>query len=75
LGSVISFLSFIGILVTAYLKIFTQNTVWGWASLMVAILFIGGIQLLAIGLIGEYIARIGDDVKKRPLYVVQDRLD
>ena len=73
-GFVISFLAFLGILGVAYMKIF-HNTVWGWASLMVAVLFIGGIQLLAIGIIGEYVARIGDDVKKRPLYTVQERLD
>jgi len=42
---------------------------------MAAVLFIGGIQLLAIGIIGEYVARIGDDVKKRPLYTTQERLD
>ncbi|MEI6437140.1 MAG: glycosyltransferase family 2 protein [Candidatus Omnitrophota bacterium] len=74
-GGIISLVAFIGILVTIYLKIFTQYTVVGWASLMIAILFIGGIQLLAIGLIGEYVARIGDDVKRRPLYTVLEVLE
>lgn len=72
LGFIISFFSFLGILVIIYEKLFTSYTVTGWASLMVALLFIGGIQLLAIGVIGEYIARIGDDVKHRPLYTVKE---
>ena len=42
---------------------------------MVVVLFIGGIQLIALGVIGEYIARIGDDVKKRPLYTVEEFLE
>lgn len=74
-GAVISLSAFLGILVTIYMKLFTHSTVLGWASLMIAILFIGGIQLLAIGLIGEYVARIGDDVKRRPLYTVLEVLE
>ncbi len=74
-GAVISFIAFLGILATIYMKLFTHYTVQGWASLMIAILFIGGIQLLAIGLIGEYVARIGDDVKRRPLYTVLEVLE
>jgi dolichol-phosphate mannosyltransferase len=42
---------------------------------MVAVLFIGGIELIAIGIIGEYLARIGDDVKGRPLYVIAEILE
>ena len=75
LGLIISFFSFIGILVTIYLRLFTNYTITGWSSLMVGVLFIGGIQLLAIGVIGEYIARIGDDVKRRPLYTVKEFLE
>lgn len=74
-GAIISTVAFLGILITIYMKLFTQSTVVGWASLMITILFIGGIQLLAIGLIGEYVARIGDDVKRRPLYTVQEVLE
>lgn len=74
-GAGISFLSFLGILWVFILKIVNPAVVLGWSSLMVAVLFIGGIQLLAIGLIGEYLARIGDDVKHRPLYTTQEVLE
>lgn len=46
----------------------------GWASLFVAVLFIGGVQLLSLGMIGEYLGRIYTEVKRRPLYAVQERL-
>ena len=47
----------------------------GWTSLIVAILFLGGLNLIAIGLLGEYEGRIHDQVKGRPLYLVQDRVN
>jgi dolichol-phosphate mannosyltransferase len=47
----------------------------GWTSLIVAVLFLGGLNLMAIGLLGEYIGRIYDQVKGRPLYLVSDRLN
>lgn len=46
----------------------------GWASLFVAVLFMGGVQLVSLGIIGEYLGRIYTEVKGRPLYVVQERL-
>ncbi len=46
----------------------------GWASLFVAVLFMGGVQLLCLGIIGEYLGRIYTEVKRRPLYAVQERL-
>jgi len=46
----------------------------GWASLFVAVLFMGGVQLVSLGIIGEYLGRIYTEVKRRPLYVVEERL-
>lgn len=52
------------------LKLFTPYAIPGWASMMTAIAFASGVQLLCLGLMGEYIARIYDEVKQRPLYMV-----
>jgi dolichol-phosphate mannosyltransferase len=51
------------------------NLVPGWTSLIVSVLLLGGLNLIAIGLLGEYIGRIYDQVKGRPLYLVQERLN
>lgn len=48
------------------------HTVAGWASTTVSVLFLGGIQLVTIGLLGEYISRVFDEVKRRPLYLVRE---
>ena len=45
----------------------------GWTSLAVAVLFLGGIQLLAIGILGEYVGRIYEETKQRPLYLIRDK--
>jgi dolichol-phosphate mannosyltransferase len=47
----------------------------GWASLVVVILFLGGIQLITIGILGEYVGRIYDEVKRRPLFIVADTVN
>jgi dolichol-phosphate mannosyltransferase len=52
------------------IKIFSDKAIPGWASMMTAIAFGSGIQLLCLGIIGEYVARIYDEVKDRPLYLV-----
>jgi dolichol-phosphate mannosyltransferase len=55
-----------------YVRLFNDRAVQGWASLMVIVLFMGGANLIAMGVIGEYLARIFDEVKRRPLYVVRE---
>ncbi|KXT68048.1 Bactoprenol glucosyl transferase [Streptococcus gallolyticus] len=49
------------------------GSVTGWASLVCIILFIGGIQLLALGIIGKYISKIFLETKKRPVYIVKEK--
>lgn len=74
LGIVAAALSLLGILYALAMRIFTSTWVEGWTALMIAVLFMGGIQLLSLGIIGEYIARIYDESKGRPLYIVRERL-
>ncbi len=71
-GFSVSGLSFILILYALFSYFFNGNTPQGWTSLMITILFIGGIQLIGIGIIGEYISRISANVRKRPLYIVSE---
>lgn len=72
MGFIVSGISFLGILYVVYLRFFTQATIVGWASLMAVLLFLGGVQLITIGIIGEYIGRIYEEVKGRPLYLTQE---
>lgn len=55
-------------------RLYDINIGRGWASIFIAVLFMGGVQLLTLGIIGEYLGRIYTEVKRRPLYVVQERL-
>lgn len=57
-----------------YLRVFTEEAVTGWSSLIVAILFLGGTQLMSLGILGEYVGRIYEEVKDRPFYIAQERL-
>src|SRR5882724_1420940 len=72
LGFLISSVGFFYIAYAIGLKLFTDRVVLGWTSVMVAVLFLGGVQLISLGIIGEYIGRIYEEVKQRPLYVVDE---
>ncbi len=74
-GFLVSGISFLAGLYTIYLKIFTTHTIPGWTSLMIALLFLGGIQLITLGIIGEYVGRISEEVKQRPSYIIQDKIN
>ena len=73
-GFLASGLSFLGILWVVYMRLFTQETITGWASMMVIVMFLGGVQLLTLGIIGEYIGRMYDEIKRRPLYLIEEAL-
>jgi len=70
-GFLVSGIAFMLILYSLYQKFF-GNTEPGWTSLHISVLFLGGIQLLGIGILGEYLGRVSDNVKNRPGYIVRD---
>ena len=73
-GFAVSIFASLYIVVVLVLK--ATGVSWlGYTSLMASILFLGGVQLLMIGIMGEYLARIFDEVKRRPLYLVGERTD
>jgi dolichol-phosphate mannosyltransferase len=75
LGFIVSTAAFIYAIIIIAFKLFhlgTPEYARGWASTMVVILFIGGVQLIGIGILGEYLGRIYDEVKARPLYFIAD---
>jgi glycosyltransferase involved in cell wall biosynthesis len=72
LGFLVSSVSFFYMVYAIGLKLFTERVVQGWTAVMVAVLFVGGVQLLSLGIIGEYIGRIYEEVKQRPLYIVDE---
>jgi dolichol-phosphate mannosyltransferase len=70
LGFVVSGVAFLVLLSVLYKKLISGEAILGWASTMTSILFLGGIQLIAVGVIGEYIGRIYNEAKGRPAWVV-----
>ena len=71
MGFAISFLSFVIIIYAMYSHFVLLRTITGWTSLIISSTFIGGVQLLSIGIIGEYISRMNKNILNRPLYVVE----
>ncbi len=69
-GFFLATISLIGILVTIILRLSGSEAFVGQASTLVSVLFLGGIQLIFLGIIGEYLGRVYDEVKQRPLYLV-----
>ncbi|WP_115461664.1 glycosyltransferase family 2 protein [Winogradskyella aurantiaca] len=71
MGFIIALLSFLFIIYAIFAYFVLEATITGWTSIIVSATFLGGIQLFSIGIIGEYIARINTNVKRRPLYMVE----
>ena len=71
-GFIASILSFIGIIWAIVMEI-TGHTVVGWASVTCVVCFLGGIQLLSLGIIGEYVGKIYMETKHRPRYIISER--
>jgi dolichol-phosphate mannosyltransferase len=71
LGYLASALAFI-YLATVFVQKLLGHTVQGWATIMVAVLFLGGVQLISLGIIGEYLGRLFNESKPRPMYVVEE---
>jgi polyisoprenyl-phosphate glycosyltransferase len=69
LGIVSTGIAFLLLVYSLLIRMFSDAVVKGWTSLMFGIFFMGGIQLLMIGVIGEYVGRIYEEVKRRPLYL------
>jgi len=70
LGLAISIIAFLGALIVAVDRIFFGLGELGWPSLMITMLFLGGVQMLMLGIIGEYLWRINSEIRGRPQYIV-----
>ena len=72
LGTLVSFAAFLYIIYLVFRTLLVGSDLAGYPSMMAVILFLGGIQLLSLGIIGEYIGRIFNETKQRPLYLVEE---
>jgi len=72
MGMTSATMAILGIFYALAMRLFTDIWVEGWTALMIAVLFLGGVQLISVGILGEYIGRIYNEIKGRPLYVVKE---
>lgn len=70
--SAIAFVYALVVVVAKLLRVYPPGYTPGWASTIVAVVFLGGVQLISLGILGEYLGRIYDEVKGRPLYLIDD---
>ena len=75
LGIIISFIGFLYSMFLIINKVFFGIGPTGWTSIMVIMLFLGGIQLITLGIIGEYVWRGVDESRRRPLYLVSEKIN
>ena len=74
LGLIISTIAFLGAVIVLFGKLVLGIGEWGWPSLMITMLFLGGVQMLMLGIIGEYLWRINTEVRNRPQYIVMNQV-
>ena len=74
IGFVSALLAVLGIVITVILRLSGSHAFFGQATTLVSVLFLGGVQLICLGILGEYLGRIYDEVKGRPLYIVREAL-
>jgi glycosyltransferase involved in cell wall biosynthesis len=72
LGFVVAGISILAIPVVVLLRLFGAQAFFGQATTLIAVLFLGGVQLISLGILGEYLGRVYDEVKGRPLYIVSE---
>ena len=72
LGFISAGISIIAIPVVIILRLIGSQFFFGQATTLIAVLFLGGVQLVSLGILGEYVGRIYDEVKGRPLYIVSE---
>jgi dolichol-phosphate mannosyltransferase len=75
LGFIIAFIAFLYILYAIYIAVFTENAIAGWTSTIISVLFIGGIQLIMIGILGNYLGKLFMENKNRPNYIIKEKND
>ncbi len=75
LGIIMCFVSFIAILVIIIKTLIFGDPVGGWPSMVCIVLFVSGIQLLCMGIIGQYLAKTYLETKKRPIYIIKETND
>ncbi|MFY0601912.1 MAG: glycosyltransferase family 2 protein [Cyclobacteriaceae bacterium] len=71
IGTIVSVLAFLYLLYAIYVHVFTTETVQGWTSILISILFLGGVQLIFLGVLGEYIGRIFERSYRKPIYQIK----
>lgn len=72
MGFFVSGVAFVVLLYALYQRLIVEVFEPGWTSIIVSVLFLGGVQLISIGIIGEYISRINTQVKERPMYIIKE---
>jgi dolichol-phosphate mannosyltransferase len=72
LGLIFSLGSFLYALYAIYTKVFNNAVIPGWTSILLSVLFLGGIQLISLGVIGEYLGKMFIETKNRPAYIIKE---